>query len=282
MNDHAATQIADISSRVMLYLSVGRYEVAEKLLSEKLEELGDHADLHNLLGFVFHRQSQFSKALKSFERSWQTDPAFVEARLNYAVTLCDLGHYTKAQTIFKEAQEYKDLQMSQSHLTLKRLAKNHEKLGDDYRRCGMELQAHSEYQKSLGLSKDRPQVRLKIAQTFINSQNYQRAREELEATLTDPHCGEEARCLLGIIALRQGNTQQALNHWQSYETPRSRLLQAYRALALHWKSAPHNHSSAPGWNSSSPTPPPASRSPSSWPAARSPSPASKSDIGASL
>lgn len=281
MHHPTALQITDISSRVMLYLSVGRYEAAEKLLGETIEELGDHAELHNLLGFVFHRQSQFSKALESFERSWQTDAAFIEARLNYAVTLCDLGRYTQAQSIFKEAQEYRDLQMSQAHLTLKRLAQAHEKLGDDYQSCGMKLQAHSEYQKSVSLSQDHPQARLKLAQILMDAENYKRAREELEATLTDPHCGEEARCLLGIMALRQGDMQQALNHWQSYEVPRSRLLQAYRDLALLWKNAPGAHAAAPtppSSDHSSSSPPP-----SSWPTTppRSPSPTSTLEVGAS-
>ena len=274
----SSSQVAEISSRIMLYLSVGRYEAAEKLLDEQIQQNPyHHGELFNLLGFVFHKQSQFSKALNCFEKAWQSDPSFVEARLNYAVTLCDLGHYPKAQATMKEAGEYADLQLSQTHLTLQRLAQSHEELGDDYQKCGMELRAQNEYQKSLGLCKDNPQVRIKLARIFIRAHNYERAQKELEATLTDPEFGEEARCWLGILSLQQGDRDQTLSHWQSYEKPRSRLLQAYLSLALHWKSAPKTQSpSTPptptsDWGPSSPPSTPPASHPSWQPPAPRPS-----------
>lgn len=253
----------EISSRVTLYLSVGRYEIAERLLIEKIEIIesestdhhtGEHARLYNLLGLVYHKQSQFNKALNCFERSWQIQGSFVEARLNYAVTLCDLGHYDKAHTSTEECLEHTDKQSQQTQLTLERLADRHEELGDLYLRCDMKVQARTEYQKALTLTTDNPPVRLKLAQMLLRSGHIEQAQRELETILTDPGCGEQARCWLGIIALREGRGDKALQHWQSYESPQTKLLKAFRSLAHLWKGAPlssiiHSPSTPPSHSS---------------------------------
>ena len=84
-------EISEIKKKTSIYLSVGRYEAAEKLLKMSLSEFGSIAILHNLLGLTFHRQSKFPEALEQFELSFRENPDFIEAKLNFSVALCDLG-----------------------------------------------------------------------------------------------------------------------------------------------------------------------------------------------
>ncbi|MCY4444498.1 MAG: tetratricopeptide repeat protein [Proteobacteria bacterium] len=249
----------ELHKKVMLYLSVGRYEVAEKLLNEAIEThesngvTSEHsqpsdddslhnakmAELHNLAGFVYHRQSKFQEAMASFQRATENDPHHIEARINYALTLCDLGEYHRAKHILAAGKHHTDKHHSQSYLTLRRLAQHHQALGDDYIRCGMEHHSLSEYQKALRLYKNNPSLRLKIAKVLMSIGSHKEAIEHLNKLTLYPQTQEKAHSLLGIIAARQGDEQQCIKHWQKITEPKERLLRGYQSLTKYWQTSPH-------------------------------------------
>src|SRR3954467_1653972 len=66
---------------------------AEKLLEAVRSSAPEFADVHNMLGMIFHDQGKFGKALESFQEALKINPAYTEARLNLAVTYNDLGMY---------------------------------------------------------------------------------------------------------------------------------------------------------------------------------------------
>src|SRR3954453_3141286 len=98
-------ELAEIRKKVALYLSVQRFDAAEKLLRATLTDYGPLANIHNLLGVTFHKQSRFVEALKEFNRALAVNPDFVEAALNLTATLCDLSRYDEAKTVFARLQQ---------------------------------------------------------------------------------------------------------------------------------------------------------------------------------
>ena len=122
-------ELGEIFSKVDLYLNVNRFDAAEKLLKSTLSDYGPLANVHNLLGVTYHKQSKFPDAIIEFNSALKTNPEFVEAALNLAATLCDLSRYDDARNVFVRLKALVDPKKKQPNLVLGRLADRHAKNG---------------------------------------------------------------------------------------------------------------------------------------------------------
>ena len=221
MNQPAPTT-TELLEQVKLYVSVAHYELAEKTLEAHLNhpELSDqeHADLHNMLGYVHYQQSQFDRATHHYRLATKYDPTHVEALLSHVVSLCDLGEYTQANQLMHQAQIQVDKGHSLSFLTLDRLAQLHEQTGDHYQQCGQPHRALSEYQSAAGISPHQPRLTMKIAEALLNLGNTQRAHKELTNLLHHAEYSQRALCLLGIMAYQQGDLTSCATYWQELDS----------------------------------------------------------------
>src|SRR5690606_25479675 len=95
----------EVQNKVKFYLSVHRFEAAEKLIKAKLATLGNIAVLLNLLGIIYHRQSRFPEAITYFSKALKVNAQYVEAAVNLAATLCDLSRYDEANEVFAKLSE---------------------------------------------------------------------------------------------------------------------------------------------------------------------------------
>ena len=76
---------------------------AELALTEALEKgAGDYADVHHLLGVVYHSWGLYSKARGAFETALRINPHYTEAALSLSITYNDLGRYTEAQEVLAD------------------------------------------------------------------------------------------------------------------------------------------------------------------------------------
>lgn len=82
---------AEIQQKIRIYHSVNRFEAAEKMLLSAIDEHGSMANLHNLLGVTYHKQSKFADAIVQFTKALKINQNFVEAGLNLSATFCDLA-----------------------------------------------------------------------------------------------------------------------------------------------------------------------------------------------
>ncbi len=135
---------------------MGRYEAAEKLLGNALEEHGSLANIHNLLGVTYHKQSKFADAVVQFTKALKINSAFVEAGLNLAATFCDLGKYDDAKAVFTEVLSVTPPNKKQPELIMGRLANQHAASGDLYEQSGLFLDAIAEYRKALAMFERMP------------------------------------------------------------------------------------------------------------------------------
>ena len=83
----------------------GEYDRAEKLLTQVIRENRSFADVHNMLGVIFHDQGRFTQAQECFERALDINPSYTDAALNLAVTYNDLGRYADAKRVYSAAME---------------------------------------------------------------------------------------------------------------------------------------------------------------------------------
>lgn len=231
-------EISEIKKKTSIYLSVGRYEAAEKLLKMSLSEFGSIAILHNLLGLTYHRQSKFPEALEQFELSFRENPDFIEAKLNFSVALCDLGQYEKAQEVFDSLDSGVNPKFGQTGLVLGRLANHHASTGDLYEKCGMKSFAISEYKRALSLYPKLPDVKIKLAKLYLDAGDQENARAEFESLKSIEPNLAEASIWLGILDFIKGRRSFAFENWKkAFEmNHRSKTSKAYNALARFLKT----------------------------------------------
>lgn len=231
-------ELAEIRKKVNLYLSVNRFDAAEKLLKATLTDYGPLANIHNLLGVTYHKQSKFAPAIKEFNRALTANPDFVEAALNLAATLCDLSRYDEARDVFARLGQQVNPKRRQPGLVLGRLANQHATNGAAYEESGMTGDAIQEYRKALSLFEKMPDVRMALAKLYTRIGQNDKAREEFEEVVKlNPEIAD-AHTWLGILYYKLGRRDLAKRHWEKAQqvNPNDLSSRAYLKLARDWSA----------------------------------------------
>jgi len=226
--------LAEIQKRVQIYLSVGRYDAAEKLLKIALDEFGNAANIRNLLGVTYHRQSKFKDALEQFQQALNQNPDYTETILNMAVTLADLGLYDDSSVFFQKAESTVNSEHGVPSLVLGRLANHHAHLGELYEHSNMKQEALDEYRKALHLYPEMPDIRLKLSRLLIELRDFEGARKELKRLEDSSRYAGISGLWLGVIHYLSGSKVQAAELWQQAKKlrPNDRVSRAYSSFAF--------------------------------------------------
>jgi tetratricopeptide (TPR) repeat protein len=206
---------AEINQKVRIYHSVNRFEAAEKALLTAIDEYGSTANLHNLLGVTYHKQSKFADAIVQFTKALKINPNFVESGLNLSATFCDLGRYEDAKSIFSEILAVTPANKKQPDLILGRLANHHAECGNLYAQNNLPHEAINEYKKALAIFEKMADVKLALGQLYLKTNQMDRAIYELqEAVRTFPD-EAESHLWLGICLWKAGRPDEATRCWEA-------------------------------------------------------------------
>src|SRR5579859_4506534 len=85
-------------------LDAGDAYGAIHLLKELVDKGDAFADAYNLLGLALAMVGQREEGLAAFDKAIELNPRYVDAQLNRAVTLSDLGRSDDAAKAFSDAQ----------------------------------------------------------------------------------------------------------------------------------------------------------------------------------
>jgi tetratricopeptide (TPR) repeat protein len=227
-------QINEIQSRVLTYIRLQRHGAAEDLLKSSIETHGPLPDFLNLLGLCFHQQSKFNEAIEYFEKARNADSGFIEASLNLAVTLSDLGFYDASQKIYSETQSLLNSNNPLPDQLLGRLAHLHTETASGYEQAGLLEQAAAEYTKGLQLYPNMPHIRFQLIKLYLKTKSFQLGREQLMLLLEDNPHHPEFLNLLGAISFRMGDWKQAESYWKKVQiiSPNDKTSQTYLRSCL--------------------------------------------------
>ena len=232
--------LREIQDKVDIYLSVERFQVAEKLILGALKELGDLANLHNLLGLTYHRQSRFNDAIASFENARRINPKFIEPILNLTIIHLDLGLYEEAERFYEQAKNSLEAEDSQlSSLLVGRLANMHAETARAYEKVGLVGEAIKEFEKATALYPNMPDIILHLAQLEIQNGRRDRAQSyllDMERRFSpDPL----VQNFIGLIAYQNGDYVEAKSRWRKAQEihPEDRLSKSYLRCLEHLEFA---------------------------------------------
>ncbi len=196
-------------------LAQNDYVGAISALREAAEREPGYADVRHLLGLALGLAGQPEAALEEFDRALALNPSYVEAHLNRAITLNDLGRYEEAREAFRQAWD-RDHSAGRpfSRSVSARLANMHMELGDLYADLGSYVPAVEQYRSAASLRPDFLDIRTKLARAYMERGQFEAAKEELSNVLADNPEYVEARVSLGLVNYRAGDYDSAATQWR--------------------------------------------------------------------
>jgi tetratricopeptide (TPR) repeat protein len=196
-------------------LAQNDYVGAISALREAVEREPGYADMRHLLGLSFGLAGQPEAALEEFDRALALNPSYVEAHLNRAITLNELGRYDEAREAFRLAWD-SDHSAGRpfSRSVSARLSNLHMELGDLYADLGSSHEAVEQYRKATELRPDFLDIRTKLARSLMELGEPDEAIDELTGVLAENPGYVEARVTLGLVHYRSGDYNSASAEWQ--------------------------------------------------------------------
>jgi len=199
-----------------------------------------YADVHHLLGLIYHQMGEFESALHSLERAVEINPGYVEAVLNLAILCNDVGQYERAQQLYAQATEgaragpkYSLGDEPLDSFSRGKISNLHAQVGDGYMSCRRPLDAAVEYRRALTLCPTFADLRLKLATALRDAGQRDAALGELRRAVHDAPNLLAARVALGIAFASAGKMDEALAQWQEIlrRDPEHRTAQIYLKLS---------------------------------------------------
>jgi tetratricopeptide (TPR) repeat protein len=211
--DHSTEQLL---ARAQEAVARSAYFAALEDLDEVARREPTFADVHNLIGLCRSLLGQPELALTAFERATELNPGYVEAHLNRAITLNDLGRYDEAREQFEQASDADEEKGGGPYPSAlaARLANMHAQLGDLYAEGGALDEAVRQYRTAKEIRPRFIDIRNKLGRALIEHGALDEAVDELESILEINPGFIGARANLGLARYRSGDHGAAEAEWK--------------------------------------------------------------------
>lgn len=214
-------------------LDAGDAYGAIHLLREVVATGKAFADAYHLLGLAYALVGQREEALEEFDRALALNPRYVDAHLNRAVTLNDLGRTDEAMAGFAAAQGLGAVDHTGFPAPVSsQLANLHAELGEAYVEAGGIAQAIVQFEAATALRPEFLDLRYRLARLRLGEGDAAGARQDLEAILEARPGYDAARASLGLACYLLGDREAARAAWEACRarTPDDPKVAAYLAL----------------------------------------------------
>jgi tetratricopeptide (TPR) repeat protein len=192
------------------------YERAEKVLTEVLRETRGFADVHNMLGVIYHDMGRFAQAKDCFEQALAINPNYTEAALNLAVTYNDLGQYREAKEVYSRAMAHTRAHPRALDPFAKgKIANMHADLGDAYQGIAFYAEAVREYGQALALCPTFIDIRTKLGNTYRDMGDVESALREYREVVSSNPSYLPARLQLGVTLYSAKRVDEAIAEWRA-------------------------------------------------------------------
>ena len=171
-------------------------------------------------------------ALVEFDQAIELNPRYIEAHINRAITLNELGRFEDARAAFNEAAAIeKETNGPYPAAASARIANGHALLGDMYREAGAIEEAIKQYRRALEL-RAFPDIRVRLGQVLLQSGQTQEAADELRQVLVTNPRFTSAQLDLGLAYFRLGQRDAAREQWSAVQQqePHNAQVRAYFAM----------------------------------------------------
>ncbi|MBS2024927.1 MAG: tetratricopeptide repeat protein [Deltaproteobacteria bacterium] len=218
----------------------GDFSLAAGHLEQVVARGHDFPDVHHMLGCIYHQLGEFESAEKAFTRALELNPGYVEAALNLAIVLNDLGKYEQAQEVYgaallkvKASGKDKSGEAPLDGYSKGKLANLHAAVGDGYNSVHRPKDAAIEYRRALDLCPTFVDVRLKLGNSLRDAGELEAALVEYRTASRAAPAYLPARVALGTALYSAGRIDEAIQQWEAVleVDPEHRTAAMYLKLA---------------------------------------------------
>ena len=209
------------------------YVTALANFQEVIDRNPRYPDIRHLTGLCLSFVGQTEDALREFEAAVALNDSYVEAHLNRAITLNELGRYEEAREAFGRATELEQGRSEKFPAAVSaKLANAHLHVGDLYMAANAPADAAEQYRAALGMRPRFTDIRNKLATALLQLGRIEEAERELTVALEHNPRYLEARLNLGLARFRQGDEDGARTHWGAAreQAPDDAQVRAYWSL----------------------------------------------------
>lgn len=209
------------------------YHGAALLVASAIESGQAYADAHYLLGMCYALTERREEALRAFDAAIGLNPRYVEAHLNRAVVLSDLGRADEAAESLEQAQTLGRPDATGLPVVVaNRLANMHAELGRAYREAGVTDAAIEQFEAALQIRPQFADVRLDLVRTLLDAGQPEDAAGLLESVLASRPDWVDAMLLRGLAAYLAGELELAKSVWDgaAERHPDEPRLESYRSM----------------------------------------------------
>lgn len=193
----------------------GNYRIAESLLQQLLLQDSRNPEVFHMLATIYYDQGKFNKAIKTFRRALEIDPAYTDASVGLSIILNDIGKYDDAKKVFSDAQERLAKKNTENDPYIQeRLSIKHDELGEMYFQYKRYDEALEQYSRALTLSSRKAELKMKIIECWIKKEDTSRATKELQSLVQDYPTFVPARLKLGLVYYNARRTLDAVEQWE--------------------------------------------------------------------
>jgi len=200
---------------------------------ELLDNYPGYADIRHMSGLCLSFLGRPEEALDEFDMALAVNDQYVEAHLNRALVLNDIGRHDEAARAFEKAGYYEYAVAGRFPAAITaRLAHAHAQVGDLYTEAGAPIEAASQYRRALELRPRFHDIRNKLAQSLLQTGDVAGAVDHLTVALAGNPRFVPARLNLGLALFRQGDRSGARREWEECreQDPSNPQVAAYLAL----------------------------------------------------
>jgi tetratricopeptide (TPR) repeat protein len=193
------------------------YLLAEPILNQLVLKGSKNSAVFHMLGTIFYDQGKFNKAIRSFKRALEIDPAFTDSSIGLSIILNDLGRYEEGQKVFDEARAMLNNRSKSSDTQVnERFANKHDELGEMYFQHQKFQEALEQFTKALALTTLRKaEISVSIADCHIHLSSLPHAIRDLRLIVREFPQFVPARLRLGKCYYDSNQAPEAIEQWEA-------------------------------------------------------------------
>lgn len=212
----SSLQNDDLFQAATEYFREDNYSQAEPLLNQLILQNKKSPEVFQMLGTIYYDQGKFNKAIRSFKRALELDPAYTDASVGLSIILNDLGRYEEGRKIFEEAQVMLARQSAEDDPYInEKLSIKHDELAELYLQYKRPKEALEQYFKALNLSSRTPELTMKIVECYLALKERSQAVKHLIDLIKQYPGFTGARIKLGRLYFEDGEVIQAIESWEA-------------------------------------------------------------------
>lgn len=211
----SSNDVQDILQMARDKFITGDYKATQNLIAQILPKNDKIPEVYQMLATIFYSNGQFNKAIKTFKRALEIDPAYTDASVGLSIILNDLGRYEEGRRVFLEAQSLLERKNRRPDPSVNdKIAGKYEELADLLFQCHRYEEALDYFQKALNITQRKQQIALSVVECLVKMGQKDKALRELKSIIKEFPQFNAGRNRFASLLYESNKINDAIQQWE--------------------------------------------------------------------